>query len=182
MEWFSHDRRLVLVGVGSLMLLSRTGESIARVIDWSNGPSLIPLEVEGQGTDLGKLHNQVYQAFIASLETILSWQTIRIIGYKGFINRNHSGRYTLRYTVSYRAVVPGENPHRHIELISSVWRERGQGEAKARKRNQERTWAYDQKWQVGFRGSSIREHGSGDADLYQIGRLYLAEGRNQKGW
>ncbi|GAB0175240.1 MAG: hypothetical protein HHAS10_11190 [Candidatus Altimarinota bacterium] len=158
----------MIASASGLLSLSQK-EVVAKLLEVSS------LKITKQGKDLGKLHNEIYIDFMRTLEDFLQKNSVRVSAFHGHIHRSNDGTYTLGYDIEYTRVAPGQSPHKHVELMSSVWRETKKGKLQAKSKNSEKSRSYNQKWASSFTGITIFEHESGDDDLYQVGRFYLAE-------
>lgn len=173
MEHLDTWRRRIIMGALAGLVTSNPPNSVAKILE---GNSLI---VSKSGKDLWELHNDTYKAFLDEIESLLAKKSVRIRKFFGFINRDSHGIYTLRYSIEYHGVSGNEPPHKHVELMSSVWREAGVGKIKAKSNNKEKVDFYSIKWRNSFNGVSTINHESWDESLYQVATLYLAEGRRK---
>jgi hypothetical protein len=134
--------------------------------------------------DLREVHDTAYDKLIIKMEEVLTHNHVRVTGFSGRILRQCETEpknkleiciFTLEYIVKTETVGWDESPHRHIELVSTVWREKWIGKNKSQTEQKVRWERFLRNFSHKYSPSlySSFTHESGDDDLYQIGTLVV---------
>lgn len=127
-KYLKINRREFLQTVGAGMVALAEGERVKRIKILETPMEKVELTVsgrewkmKGEGNDLGKLHNDVAQAFERELERKIKSGDYTIGFFKTHIGRQKGGKYFLEYAVKLTLTKNPKETHRVIALFGKVW-------------------------------------------------------------